>query len=110
MKERKINILGTEYTLKGRCKTDPKMIYKDGYCDKTSKELVILDSLNIKDDINCVENPKIYSNSVIRHEVIHAFFYESGLDEFFNNELLVDWIAMQYPKIKKIFKELKIEE
>jgi hypothetical protein len=51
----------------------------------------------------------------MRHEILHAFLYESGLRENSNkvyawaeNEEMVDWIAIQFPKIEKIYKELNI--
>lgn len=54
----------------------------------------------------------------LRHEVIHAFLFESGLsDNCFNraeswadNEEMVDWFAIQYSKIRAVFKELNIED
>ena len=52
----------------------------------------------------------IFKNKVFRHEILHAFLYESGLCYLENNEIVVDWIASQYPKLKKTFKKLKIEE
>lgn len=45
---------------------------------------------------------------MLRHELIHAFFCEAGLDDYSSNEQLVDWIAIQSPKIFKIFQELEI--
>ena len=54
----------------------------------------------------------------LRHEVIHAFLFESGLnDNCFNradswavNEEMIDWFAIQYQKIRAVFKELNIED
>jgi hypothetical protein len=49
---------------------------------------------------------------VVRHEIVHAFLMESGLDESSNpadawatNEEMVDWFARQGPKIYKAWKE-----
>lgn len=51
----------------------------------------------------------------MRHEVIHAFLFESGLAENSNisdawavNEEMVDWLAIQAPKIFKAFQKLNI--
>ena len=47
---------------------------------------------------------------VLRHEIIHAFLLESGLQENFthpeygHDETFIDWIAVQFPKILKAFK------
>lgn len=50
---------------------------------------------------------------VIRHELIHAFIYESGLsneNKWAENEELVDWIAIQFPKLKKCFEKIWASE
>ena len=53
-----------------------------------------------------------YQKEVLRHEIIHAFLYESGLDacsgsaeNWASNEEMVDWFAIQSPKIFKVFQE-----
>ena len=56
-------------------------------------------------------NLKAFRNQVIRHEVVHAFFCESGLEnnsDFATNEELVDWIAIQIPKICEVMNSLGI--
>ena len=52
---------------------------------------------------------------VLRHEIIHAFLNESGLKDNFEHtshagheETMVDWIAIQFPKIATVYKELGI--
>jgi uncharacterized membrane protein len=52
---------------------------------------------------------------ILRHEIIHAFLFESGLADDSNsadawavNEEMVDWFARQAPKIYKVYKELKL--
>lgn len=106
----KIKILGTTYTIKKSDRKDPKMLGNDGYCDNSSKEIVLLKGLSIKQDIRCVDKPEKYANSVLRHEIIHAFFSESGMSDYCHNELLVDWIAVQFPKMFQVFNELDILE
>ena len=58
-----------------------------------------------------------YQHKVIRHEIVHAFLYESGLDvnslsggAWAKNEEMVDWMAIQIPKILKAFQEAGIAE
>ena len=105
---RKISILGEEYTLyildRG---SDPKLATRDGYTDVTVKKIVITDITKERDE-NSVIDFQPYINKVIRHEICHAMLYESGLDEedIFNmNELCVEWIATQFPKLQKIYSE-----
>ena len=47
---------------------------------------------------------------IIRHEIIHAFFFESGLPEYTQNEQLVDFLAYQIPKMVKIFEKAESED
>lgn len=49
----------------------------------------------------------------LRHEIIHAFLAESGLQanfehykQFGHEETIVDWFAIQFPKIMKTFEEI----
>ena len=55
-----------------------------------------------------------YLRKVTRHEIIHAFLFESGLTENFthpdfgHDETYVDWFASQFPKILAVYKELEI--
>lgn len=104
---KKINVLGTKYTVKeANDRTDPKLKECDGYCDDTIKLCVVDDmketSLMSKSDLD------LYKKKVIRHELIHAFLFESGLanNSWAANEEMVDWIAYQFPKLKKAFEEI----
>lgn len=52
----------------------------------------------------------------LRHEIMHAFLNESGLSDSSNrfdgawakNEEMVDWLAIQSPKIFSTFKKMNI--
>ncbi len=107
----KIDVLGTEYTItETDSQTEPRLCDCDGFCDKTSKEIAV----TVKPEDSNLADWQWYRNKVLRHEIIHAFFIESGLQENFENkpwgimESLVDWFAIQFPKIRKVFDELKI--
>lgn len=109
MKE--VNVLGTKYTIvEKKIEEDDNLKTADGYIDKTTKEIILLELT--KD--NCeIKNIDWYKKKVLRHEIIHAFFYESGLAESSNsvdswatNEEMVDFFAYQFPKILKAFKEV----
>ena len=41
----------------------------------------------------------------MRHEIIHAFLHESGLENYCDDEVLVDWLAKQWNKISIAFQE-----
>lgn len=113
-----VKILGTEYLiLFGKEEEYPALETRDGYCDSSIKCIIIDDMEKAKDETDSKKNLKAYQNSVLRHEIIHAFLYESGLgsctscsENWALNEEMVDWLAIQTPKIFKVFQELNILE
>lgn len=101
-----INILGTEYQVKIKeRKEDSKLDTRDGYTDLSVKKIVVADVEKEKDD-DSVEDLSSYRKKVIRHETMHALFYESGMNDWSMDELLVDYLSMQIPKIIKVWEEL----
>lgn len=102
----KINILGTEYELvESNEELDENLKGKDGYCD-TSIKLCVVEEMN-DEGAGFKKNLPEYKKAVKRHELIHAFLYESGLDtcSWAGNEEMVDWMALQFPKMMKAFIE-----
>lgn len=100
------NILGTEYqvNIKER-QTDHKLDTRDGYTDLSVKKIVVADVEKEKDN-DSVKDLSHYLKQVIRHETIHALFYESGMNDWASDELLVDYLSIQIPKIYKVWKDL----
>ena len=100
----KVNILGTEYTLH----QDDSLVNigLDGCCKQYDKEIRVRSVENMLEADDTLEVKKIRHSEVLRHEMIHAFFNESGLDDYANNEQLVDWIAVQFPKMAAAFKDV----
>lgn len=105
-----VHILGTEYKILIIGEDDPRYNRDaDGWCDTQAKEILLF---NYKQSLDSVKNLVAYQNKVLRHEIVHAFLYESGLwqsscgsDCWAQNEEMVDWIAIQEPKLHKAFKE-----
>lgn len=97
-----VNVLGTDYTVVFKTKEeDVRLIQCDGYCDNTINTIVIAwlewDAMNHNDILQ-------YINKTVRHEIVHAYLYQSGLDvnsvnQWARNEEMVDWIAIQLNKI-----------
>lgn len=101
-----VNILGTDYEIK--CETrmeNPKLINANGLCEFWAKKIIIG---KLDPDPENYENITEFEKKVIRHEIIHAFFGESGLSQYMDDETLVDWLAVQFHKIEEIFKEIKV--
>ena len=101
----KTNILGTTYELviDAEEKDYPKLKGLSGYTDFSIKKIIIR---KLKEDSESLEDLKCYQKEVLRHELLHAYFYESGLDsnsEFARNEELIDWIAIQFEKILQTY-------
>lgn len=105
---KKINVLGTEYTIELLSQNEDTFLKKvDGYCDKTSKRIVV----TVQDDDNELDDFESYQKQCIRHEIIHAFLFESGLhnnfmhEKYGHDETMIDWYAVQFPKLLTAFKE-----
>lgn len=105
----KINILGSEWDVEYRnADIDPILQDENGGYTDPSINLIVISNKG-KDD-NVVDFGKIQKR-YLRHEIIHAFLFESGLGfnlehcEFGHEETMIDWIAIQFPKILEVFKE-----
>lgn len=98
-------ILGTEYNLI-RDDATLKDINADGECRGYSKTIRIRPLKDMLYGEASNDEKKKRYDEVLRHEVIHAFFNECGLDGYSDDEELVSWIAAQFPKMLKVFQEL----
>lgn len=113
--EREVHILGVTYKIMIVTEDDYRYDRDaDGWCDTSTKEIFIYNYVQCAESVRDLES---YQRKVLRHEIIHAFLYESGLWQdsceskcWAKNEEMVDWIAIQYPKIKEAFKEANCEE
>lgn len=103
-----VNVLGTEYTIKKLNKVEDSYLEDcDGYCDTSTKTIVIDTFHNYEGQSGALGNFNEYEKKVIRHELVHAFLFESGLsvNSWAKDEEIVDWIAIQFPKLQNIFAE-----
>lgn len=112
-----VNVLGTEYTVLVKKYDEDEAFARreiNGYCDGLMKQIAVCDMDTYK---GLEHEPKEYcaacQRQAVRHEIVHAFFFESGLSESSNtvnvpwatNEELVDWMAWQGPKIYAAWRE-----
>ena len=99
----KSNVLGQDYdiiiddTLKDR--------NKDGECLMYAKEIHIKSAQDMLEQDASMSAKVTSWNETLRHELIHAFFFEAGLADYCSDETLVDFIAQQFPKLQKLFTE-----
>lgn len=101
----KLNILGEEWEVK----IDPNL--KDdfrGLCDISVRTITLNDfnkylkfEYPLKDMENEIER-------TLRHEIVHAIFSEAGLEGYSSDELLVDFLSVQIPKLEKIIEQVKL--
>lgn len=94
-----INVLGTEYEIIKQ-NDNPKLEGANAICEWLSKKIIYTD--DYRDSNDCLDNIEEYMHKVLRHEAFHALFAEMGIEKWLLDEELVDMLAMQYPKIRKI--------
>lgn len=113
-----VNILGTNYKIITKDYDDDPLFEQEGicgYCDNVVKEIVVCSYKTYPGCENDTDERAILSNKdTLRHEIVHAFFNESGLTEsalmyhgsWARNEEMVEWIALQGPKIYKAWADV----
>lgn len=105
--EMKVNVLGTIYIVEIKKQEEMKRLAEDssfiyGLCKYGDKKIYI--------DVDVAQDENEF-RTTLRHELIHAFAYESGCFtqvEFALDEMCIDWFALQFPKIFEAFNELNI--
>lgn len=113
----RVNILGTPYEIIRKTYEEEPVFgssHIDGYQNGFTHKIVVCDmhthpAWKDEDEATVQECHK----QTLRHEIVHAFFDESGLaystlhyeGAWSKNEELVDWIALQGPKIYKAWEE-----
>ena len=115
---KKVNILGTTYKVYLNVPSfkDPQLDGLFGYTNFHDKKIVVADIRTVPGWESASDEGAfdIFAGTV-RHEVIHAYLAESGLCGSANpancwalNEEMVDWFALQWPKLMKTFNELGV--
>lgn len=116
---KKINILGTVYTIVIKKYDEDDAFGRGnlcGYCDGVQKQIVICDLATVEMcKHESIETIRLSMNETLRHEIVHAFLDESGLASsslnfeggWAKNEEMIDWFAIQGPKIYAAWKEVK---
>jgi len=92
-----MKILGTDYEyLETTEKADPDLVDLSGYSDNEAKKIVVSSEIE----------SGYMKRKIMRHEIIHAFLHESGLDHYNSDDIIVDWIANQFPKLQNVFQQM----
>lgn len=108
-----VDILGSKWKIVVK-KYNDEPYFKErsacGYCSNSTRTIVVVDESTYPGSEN--ESSDFIINSMkwtLRHEIAHAFIRESGLDDsslvynngWAKNEEMIDWIALQGPKLFK---------
>lgn len=118
MEKKIVHVLGTEYRIEVHKVSEDDYMKKNclaGYCGEDNKSIVVADMSEEEyfPAMNA-EAQNQYFKKTLRHEIMHAFLNESGLSDnahipdcaWSKNEEMVDWMAIQFPKILEAFKEV----
>lgn len=114
MRDTWVKILGTRYKVEFKKESEDEVLKEaHGYCDITGKRIVVISE---ERENNKFDDFQYLQKKTLRHEIIHAFIYESGLfnntycvdSGWASNEEMVDWIAIQSPKFLQVFRELDV--
>lgn len=111
-----VDILGTKYKILYKTeKQDVNLTKIDGYCDHSTKTIICIKRAKNHDNNLLLADLKPIDNRVLRHEILHAFMCESGLScnsfgvtSWAENEEMIDWFALQAPKIYEVYRKLNI--
>lgn len=113
----KVNVLGTEYTVTVKKYKEDEAFERlsiGGYCDGWTKDIVVCDLSTYPGwEHDSPETVKAAQKETLRHEIVHAFLDESGLADnaavygggWAKNEEMVDWWAIQGPKVYKAWQQ-----
>ena len=113
---KQVHVLGAVYTIYECKRGEDETVdanfdagESDAYTDFTTRDIILEE---IEPSPGNVADLEAYRSHRLRHELVHAFLHESGLSGCASgsecwprNEEMVDWFAIQAPKIFKTFKE-----
>lgn len=102
-----VPVLGVPYSIyQGTTVDCPDLCDCDGFCDTTIKQIMVFDPMEVSGRPGAKADLANYQRKVIRHELIHAILFECGLSNnspWAENEEMVDWVAIQFPKLLAMF-------
>lgn len=110
MDDKMVQILGTLYAVRFDVPEEKMPEGADGCMDQSTHMIKIA---KIEASRESLQNLDSYKKKVLRHEIVYAFLYESGLwnnsgdiRSWGQSEEIADWIAIQSPKIFRAFKDV----
>lgn len=102
--DKNVKILGQEYNIN----FDLDDTENDGLTFVYEKNISITPANKLLEKNSSFESKEAAFKEVLRHELLHAFFFEGGCPDYCFDENLVNFLAIQTPKIFDVFSELNI--
>ena len=115
----KIAVMGTDFDITYTTEEDdPTIKGKSGVCYSLLHKIKIDQWIYLDDADGSVSETEKASKllsllAILRHEVMHAFFFQSGLDtqcSFAVGEMLIDWLSLKMPEIVDVMNENHLVE
>lgn len=102
---KKFKVVDTVYTLHYASEVDNyKMRNANGITELYSKE-IILDLGDAFTSPDAMDKVELYYERVLRHELMHAFFFELGFRNYCDDESLVDLLAIKFSSLEKLLSQ-----
>lgn len=108
-KEYALTILGSEWTMRiATIEEEPILANADGITDWSTKTMLI--KAKQGESEFPLADFQSYQKEVRRHEIVHAYLFESGLGndfchpEYGHDETTIGWMAIQIPKMMETFR------
>lgn len=105
--KRFFHIMGATYTVE----TNPDIIKRegaDGICARYGRKILIAPIDDMLPDCDNDKEKQARFNEVMRHELLHAFLYECGVEKYAEDEDLVQFLAIQFYKLYELFREMEV--
>ena len=114
----RVSVLGIDYSILRKTEDEDEALKTcDGYCDHSIKQIVVVIYKPSTDGSVDAKDCEFIYRKILRHEIIHAFLYESGLwnntgtiNQWATDEEMTDWIAIQFPKMQEAFVQAGCEK
>ena len=107
-KHKTVNVLGTDYEVVFASeKEEVDLEDADGYCATFTKRILINTELSKDCKHEAKKDKEEYEKLIKRHEIVHAFFNESGQRHADGHtEAVVEFISWHFPKMLQAFEEV----
>lgn len=102
-----IDVLGSKWQIIEE--DELRVANADGFTDNSVREIHLQSVFS--DEKSSVADMEEYKMRVLRHEILHAFIFECGLDienSWARNEEMIEFFALQSYKIANIFSAANI--